>query len=88
MNKKLQNKRVLADDHEHAKFPGVSFFIPTDFNSNNMKSTHNSSSSSKQATAAANAAGSQQMWRQRQMRQAATILTRGTGKSTKESDQV
>jgi hypothetical protein len=26
MNKKLQNKRVLADDHEHTKFPGVSFF--------------------------------------------------------------
>jgi hypothetical protein len=58
MNKKLQNKRVLADDHEQTKFPGASFFIPTNFNSNNMKSTHNSSSSfsSKQATAASNLA--------------------------------
>jgi hypothetical protein len=57
MNKKLQNKRVLADDHGHTNLPGVSFFIPTKFNSNNTKSTRNSSSS-KQATAAANAAGS------------------------------
>ncbi len=60
MNKKLQNKRVLADDHECTKFPGVSFFIPTNFNSNNMKSAHNSTAAaaaSKQATTAANAAG-------------------------------
>ncbi len=59
MNKKLQNKRVLADDYEQTKFPaGASFFISTNFNSNNMKSTHNSSSSSssKQATAASNQA--------------------------------
>jgi hypothetical protein len=28
MNKKLQNKRVLADGHEHTKFPGVSFLYP------------------------------------------------------------
>jgi len=47
----------------HTKFPGVSFFIPTKFNSNNTKSTRNSSSS-KQATAAANAAGSNDIdWR-------------------------
>jgi len=28
MNKKLQNKRELADDHEQTKFPGASFLYP------------------------------------------------------------
>jgi len=55
MNNQVQKKRVLADDYEQTKFPGASFFISTNFNSNNMKSTHNSSSS-KQATAASNRA--------------------------------